>query len=239
MRASRETILEFCLALKQSNEESVSVVLIGSVARDAATAKSDIDLLLIGAAEPKLPSVPANFHVHAMNREDFLSKLREGDDLAAWSVRYGIPIQDDGKWAMIVDSPEATIWPHWQNKVLHATRRLILTKTLLETGDVDSASEEALYAASHVVRGLLLRSQIFPLSRAELIKQAQTAGHGKLAEILTTLLFGEPEVQFVRRTIQYLKKLLVYMDKSEYRRRSAEFALRGSTLKKRKPSTVR
>jgi predicted nucleotidyltransferase/uncharacterized protein (UPF0332 family) len=234
MEGSRETILEFCSALEQTNKNSVSVVLIGSVARDATTAKSDIDLLLIGATEPKLPPVPANFHVHAMNHEEFLSKLRDGDDLAAWSVRYGVAIQDDGKWAAIVHSPDAKTWPHWQNKVLHATRRLILAKTLLETGDVDSASEEALYAASHVIRALLLRSQIFPLSRAELIKQAQAAGHARLAELLTTLLFGEPDERFVKRTIQYLKKLLVHMDKSEYRRRSAELALRSSSSKKRR-----
>src|SRR5439155_19230153 len=122
----------------------------------------------------------------------------------------------------------------WQNKVLHATRRLMLADTLLETGDVDSAAEEALYAASHVARALLLRSQILPLSRAELSRQAQEAGHAKLAELLTTLLFGEPDAQVVRRTIQYLKKLLVHTDKSEYRRRSAELAVRGSRFKTRK-----
>jgi predicted nucleotidyltransferase len=233
MEGSRETIQQFCSALKQTNEGSVSVILIGSVARDATTPKSDIDLLLIGTTESKLPSVPANFHVHAMKNEEFRSKLREGDDLAAWSVRYGIPIQDDGKWAAIVDSPEAKTWPRWQKKMLHATRRLVLARTLLETGDVDSASEESLYAASHVVRALLLRSQIFPLSRAELIKQAQTAGHERLAGMLTTLLFGEPDARFVKRTIQYLKKLLIHMDKSEYQRRSAELALRSSSMKKR------
>jgi Nucleotidyltransferase domain len=238
MSYNRETILGVCAALSKANPTMVSVILIGSVARDAATPKSDVDLLLVGETKPILDRIPPNFHIHAMATQEFMSKLREGDDLAAWSVRYGVPIQDDGKWDAIVGSDEAGTWPSWQNKVLHATRRLLVANTLLATGDVDSAAEEALFAAGHVTRALLLRSGVFPLSRAELIKQSHTAGHVKLADILAILLLGEPDDRFVRRTIQYLKKLLIQMDKSEFRRRSSELSLRSLPSKKKKARTI-
>jgi hypothetical protein len=229
MNKHRETIAEFCSALNMANQqEPASVILIRSVARNSETPQSDVDLLIVGAQKPRADVTPPNFHLHVTTVNEFLTKLRDGDDLAAWSVRFGIPIQDTGIWQQIIGSEEAHTWPNWRKKILHAMRRLILAKALLATGDMQAAWEEALYAASHVARAVLLKLNIFPLARAELISQTRAAGQEKLAETLEILLFGDPDEYVLARSLQYLKKLLVDLDKTEFRRRSLEF--RGKPL---------
>ena len=219
------TVEEFCVALNKANpSNTLSVILIGSVARNSETPKSDVDLLIVSAQTVKTCSVPRNFHLHINTSHDFLRKLREGDDLAAWCVRFGVPIQDGGIWKEITDSTDAKTWPDWRKKILHATRRLVVAKALVATGDIEAASEEALYAASHVARAALLKSNTFPLARAELISQARTAGLEKLAQILESLLFGEANENTVAYSIQYLKKLLIQLDVSEFKRVSQSFS---------------
>jgi hypothetical protein len=221
----RDTIGDLCAALNRaSSSELPSVILIGSVARNSETPRSDVDLLIIGAQKLKTCTTPPNFHLHITTEQDFLRKLRSGDDFAAWCVRYGVSIQDAGTWRVITNSVEAQFWPDWRKKILHATRRLVLAKTLLLTGDIDAASEEVLYAASHTARAVLLKSKIFPLARAELISQTQNVGHEKLAEMLETLIFGTADENAVERSIQYLKKLLIDLDESEFKQWSQEFS---------------
>ena len=224
MDKHQDTIREFCDAVNRASPEPPPVILIGSVARNSETPKSDVDLLIVADHDLKIPAVPHNFHLHVTRSEDFLRKLREGDDLSAWCVRFGVPIQDAGKWNQIVHSVEAETWPNWRKKILHATRRLLMAKALLLTGDVEAASEETLYAASHAARAILLKSKIFPLARAELISQTRTAGNLKLAQILETLLFNEVDESEVTRAIQFLKKLLIDLDQAEFRRFSQAFS---------------
>src|SRR5260370_42326736 len=132
MNRHRETIAEFCMALNIANQQgAASVVLIGSVARNSETPQSDVDLLVLGTEKLETDPAPPNFHLHVTTMDEFLRKLREGDDLAAWSVRFGIPIQDSGIWKQITGSVEAQTWPDWRKKILHAMRRLILVKALL------------------------------------------------------------------------------------------------------------
>ena len=221
----RGAIEEFCTALnKASPSELPSVILIGSVARNSETPRSDVDLLIIGARKLKTCSAPSNFHLHITTAQDFLRKLRNGDDLAAWCVRFGVSIQDAGIWREITGSVEAQTWPDWRKKILHATRRLVLAKTLLATGDIDAASEEVLYAASHAARAVLLKSKVFPLARAELVSQTRNIGHERLAQMLETFLFGAPDENAVQSGMQYLKKLFVDLDESEFKRWSQEFS---------------
>jgi predicted nucleotidyltransferase len=221
----QDTIGEFCAALNKAGpSEPPSVILIGSVARNSETPRSDVDLLIIGAQKLKTCSAPSNFHLHITTAQDFLRKLRNGDDLAAWCVRFGVSIQDAGIWREIRGSAEAQTWPDWRKKILHATRRLVLAKTLLETGDIDAASEEVLYAASHAARAVLLKSKIFPLARAELISQTRNIGHERLAQMLETFLFGVPDEKTVEGSAQYLKKIFIDLDESEFKRWSQEFS---------------
>ena len=211
---------------------SISTVLVGSASRGTETYRSDIDVLILSDKSPKGPSRQGQFHLHLKSNEEFLKKLREGDDFAAWCVRYGLTIQDTGHWSTIKKSPEASMWPDWSKKILHATRRLVLANTLLETGDGEATHEEALNAAGHVARALLLRSQVFPLSRAELPAQVKNIDYPHLALILEALLGEETSICLVKKALAYSKKLLCHLDPIAYHRLSAEL---GRGMKKRNP----
>lgn len=211
----------------------ISIVLIGSAARGTETSFSDIDLLILSDQVATVPDKRGQFHIHVKSVPEFLQKLREGDDFTAWCTRYGILVQDAGHWRKITEAPEAGIWPDWSKKITHGIRRLLLATTLLETGDKDAASEEALYAAGHVSRALLLRSGVFPLSRPELPFQMRTAGYSHLASNLEDLLHGETGVNLIKRTLGYCKKLLCHPDKDAYRRLATELT-QGSEKKSHK-----
>jgi hypothetical protein len=51
-------------------------------------------------------------------------------------------------------------------------------------GDDNAASEELRFALSHLARGKLLESRVFPLTRGELPSQLRTIGDFELAEAL-------------------------------------------------------
>src|SRR2546427_4444797 len=95
----------------------LSVVLIGSVARGTQTPNSDTDLLILGDREIHLERKSGKLHVQFMTESVFRSKLRVGDDFSAWCVRFGIPLGSSERWVEIVSSPEAKVWPDWQNKL--------------------------------------------------------------------------------------------------------------------------
>lgn len=209
---------EFVKAVCAANEGSlVSVILIGSVARSTQTSQSDLDLLVVGEKLPVLNRHPDRLHVQALTTTQFADKLRSGDDFAAWCVRYGVPLVASSGWLQIVTSSDANTWPDWHKKVRHAARRLTLASTLLETDDLAAAAEEMLYAVSHTARAMLLKAEVFPLSRPEIIGQLNEMGQGRLAKLLQELSYEEPTTQALNRASMYVKRLLVHMDRASYR----------------------
>jgi hypothetical protein len=93
---------------------------------------------------------------------------------------------------------------------------LILASDLLRIGDLAAASEEALYATAHTARAMLFKSDVFPLSRPEMVDQLVKTGYRTLAELLRRLLLEDEDARFLYRTIRYLKKLLVSLDKATF-----------------------
>ena len=226
MRFKRRTVAnqytaalnDFSEQLKSANQgQSMSVVLIGSVARNTETPRSDVDVLILTEHGVHVPSTPRRFHVHQIDRDRMVKRLVRGDDFPAWCIRYGIPIWDSGLWAEIVNSEEARVWPDWRKKLPHAARRLLLGTTLLLTGDEDASAEEMLYSVTHIARALLLRSGVFPLSRAELVQQIEEAGYPHLAMLLYKLIHERTTLPLIRQAQSYAKKLLCYLDASAYR----------------------
>jgi hypothetical protein len=213
-----QAVIEKCLGLIEASNPEIEwcAILAGSVARGVATDRSDIDLLVISDAGLRRPSCSMRVHVQAFTVDDFRRRLLDGDDFASWCVRLGIPLRDSGTWQTIVSSPEAGQWPDWRKKIPHAARRLILAADLMRAGDVTAAAEESLYAAAHVARAILLRSGIFPFSRPELVNQLSEVDHQMLAELLGRLLASEEDPRFLNRTIRYLKRLLVDLDKKTF-----------------------
>ena len=201
-----------------------AAVLVGSFARKTSTERSDIDIVFVSEQKLQRPRCTARVHAQLFVADELRRKLRDGDDFASWCVRLGLPIADPGIWATITADPEAVEWPNWKPKIMHAMRRLILASDLRETGDLTAASEEALYAATHTARAILLRAAVFPLSRPEMVDQLATAGHQPLAELLRRLLAEEEDDRFLYRTVCYLKRLLISLDKVAYAQLATKYA---------------
>ena len=201
-----------------------AAVLVGSVARETSTERSDIDVVFVSGERLRHPRCVGRVHAQVFEADEFRGKLRDGDDFALWCVRLGVPLADPGIWAAIAAAPEAAKWPDWKPKLAHATRRLILASHLLKVGDRTAASEEALYAATHVGRALLLRAAVFPLSRPEVVEQLAAAGHRPLVQLLRRLLAEEEDHRFLYQSVRYLKRLLTNLDKGIYARLATQYA---------------
>jgi predicted nucleotidyltransferase len=232
-----ELINLFVDTLKAANPgRELAVILVGSFARNAATANSDVDLLVVATDKVKVERTASRLHVQSISETEFLERLRDGDDFAAWCARFGIPIVRANVWDRIVSSTAARTWPDWRLKIEHAGRRLLLANELLLVGDEDAAAEELAYAVSHVGRALLLRKNVFPMSRPEMIAQLLNAGHPRLSAILQELSFGRMNQSAMHQTIRYLKKLLVFLDRhrfEQYLRKRKEYR-----ALKRKPEST-
>jgi predicted nucleotidyltransferase len=226
-------------------QNGFAVVLIGSAARDTATSASDLDLLVLASPRIDIPHTADRLHVQSMDEGDFVARLRSGDDFAAWCVRFGVPLATSEFWVNLVKSTEATQWPDWRQKIPHALRRLTLAHSLCESKDLDAATEEALYAATHVGRAILLKNQQFPLSRPEMIQQLRESGCKSLGNLLKTLLYDEPTWSTVRRANRYVKRLLIHLDREQYeafvrdRRQKRAKKLKAHTKAGRKAVTAR
>jgi hypothetical protein len=218
--------------LQQLLGNDVSVILIGSAARNARTQDSDIDLLLIGRERPHVTKSFAGFHIQTSSTPEFRENLKRGEDFESWCVRLGIPLSDGaGHWATAVASEEAKQWPRWELKVTHGARRLFLAHSLFEMGDNPAASEELVYTLGHIGRGLLLKSGTFPLSRPELAEQLRQLGYPHLASIHETLRTTNASHNVLSQAIGYSKRLLCHLDRNAYGALARE--QRRKTLKKR------
>ena len=208
----------------QGHEDELSVVLVGSAARQTLSENSDIDLLVISKRPVFDLNIPRRVHLMHSTFDDFLKHLEAGEDFEAWSVRLGIAIHDNGLWSEILARPEANSWPSWKKKVVHGARRLFLASKLIITGDLEAATEEMLYATGHVARGLLLKANVFPLSRPELEDQIAAIGYPHLGSIHRELRTNpSSEVRFLQRCQAYSKKLLRHLSAQDYKVYAQEF----------------
>ena len=193
-KVSAETarVIDKLDALDKANTSTV--ILMGSCARNITHDRSDIDILVVQddvAEEPcriKLDR-PGHIDLQQDTRTRFLKRLREGDDYPAWALRFGVPIRDPGGWwgEQVEAETRHPHWPDWKPKITQAKRRLAVSDILLGTGDVNAASEELVFAASHVARAILLQLGDFPLSRMELPSQLKSRSPD-LAEFLSKLI---------------------------------------------------
>jgi hypothetical protein len=205
-------------------DRDLSVVLVGSAARGTQSENSDIDILIVSRQPLICPNVPGRIHLVKSTYDEFLKQLQIGEDFEAWCVRLGVPLLNAQLWSEILARPEARTWPNWKRKIVHGARRLFLASRLISMGDLDAGREEMLYATGHIARGLLLKSDIFPLSRPELEVQLQTIGYPHLASVHRELRVNPTiDFHFLRRSQTYSKKLLKYLGAQEYKLSSLEF----------------
>jgi len=219
----RDLLPEYVTKIRKANENS-SIILIGSVARNTNSERSDLDLLVLSEEDPHIPTAPTGFHVASNSATNFVENLKAGEDFEAWCIRLGTVLEDNGLWAQIKARPEAGVWPSWEKKIHHGTRRLFLGVELMKRGDLDAASEEMLYAIGHAIRGILLKSSVFPLSRPELEDQVRSLNYPQLAEIHRGLRLGENvSFRFLNRCQKYAKKLLCHLSTDVYALCAGEF----------------
>ena len=186
--------------------ETTTVVVIGSAARGAMSGRSDIDVLVLRDDHHRiLIERPGNIHLQQESRLRFLDRLKDGDDYPGWALRFGVPIRDpDGWWAeRVADELSAPHWPDWRPKVNHARKRLSIALELLGVGDVEAASEELMFAVSHIARAILLKQGVFPLSRPELPEQLMDIAPD-LGRLLERLIASDSTVAF----LEFGQKLL-------------------------------
>jgi hypothetical protein len=186
--------------------DTATVVLIGSSARDTMNGRSDIDILVLDNVERRIRlKLPGDVHLQQYSRSKFLSRLGEGDDYPGWALRFGVPMSDpDGWWAKHVASElNNPHWPDWRPKVSHAKKRMKMASKLLEVGDVDAASEELMFAASHVARAVLLKHGVFPLSRPELPSQLEDF-EPSLAYLLELLIRSDVAIADLKSGVSLL-----------------------------------
>ncbi len=204
-------------ALKRAGlANTATVVLVGSGARGVRNPRSDIDILVLHDDGRRIRlKRPGDIHLQQVSRSKFLGRLENGDDYPSWALRLGVPLHDpDGWWAeQVAAELGSPHWPDWRAKVEHARKRMRMASELLDTGDVDAASEEFLFAASHVSRATLLRHGVFPLSRPELPSQVDSDDPG-LARLLVRLIGGAMDPADLRSVESLLDQRLDYLSNS-------------------------
>ncbi len=211
---------------KSQRGDSATVVLVGSSARGTMHAGSDIDVLVIHDGDQRIRlDSPGQIHLQQDSRARFLNRLKKGDDYPAWALRFGVPVHDPtGWWAgqttAELDSPH---WPDWRPKANYATKRIKVSRELLDIGDVDAASEEMMFAASHVARAVLLKHGKFPLSRMEMPAQLRSVSP-ELSELLAGLIEGNFNPDALRSTEEFLARQLDLLHDISQRPASGEFA---------------
>lgn len=230
-----DSVAKILAELRCSLGDAITVVLVGSAARNVQTEESDIDLLLLANERPVVPKSFPGFHIQTSSIAEFKRNLQNGEDFEAWCVRLGMLLFDGGHWASIVASEEAKLWPRWELKVSHGARRLFLAQALLEMGDEVAASEELLYTVGHIARGLLLKSGVFPLSRPELAEQLKKLGYPHVAAIHEQLRSTEVDPHVIGQARTYSKKLLCHLDRDVYAACSSEQRSRTRLKRERFP----
>ncbi len=188
--------------------DSATVVLVGSRARGAMHGRSNIDILVLQNDDSRIRlDRPGEVDLQQDSCSRFLMRLENGDDYPGWALRFGVPIRDPlGWWAKQVaaelNNPH---WPDWRAKVDYARKRISVARELLDIGDVDAASEELMFAVSHVARAVLLKHGQFPLSRMELPPQLETI-EPDLARLLDLLIAGDMDADDLRSGEALLKR---------------------------------
>lgn len=173
-----------------------TVVLIGSYAHGAPMRRSDIDILVVGLEKlghDRLKS-PEFVHLQYLGAERFRARAEASDDFVIAALRFGKVIYDPTRrWDTLRREFAMHRWPDWQEKMKYAARRVRLGDDLVQSGDLDAGAEEYLLAATQIARAVLLRKQIYPLSRPQLPAQLRSAGESELAEVIEDLMSRESD----------------------------------------------
>jgi len=136
------------------------------------------------------PLRPIEVDLHMFRCGDVEQKLREGDDLLGWAIRFGRAIFDrDQFWANLRSRWVHQLpFPSPEVAVARALRFERVARELISTGDLEAALKEVTVMRTHQARARLLRARVYPASRPELPMQLRKIGEDHLAESLEYML---------------------------------------------------
>jgi hypothetical protein len=204
---SRSEIRNVAQRVGELVRQPFAVVLIGSVARNCAISRSDVDILVLGETVPAFKLRAPDLEFHTFSASKFLAELKRGDDFPGWCTRFGVPLRGKHYWESVLCKAQQGTWPEWKRKIRVAARRLLASRLSLRIGDKEAAAESAMFAYDHLSRGILLRDGTFPLSRPELIQQIRPLAP-ELASRLHALLHDSAQsLDFARITRLLLQEI--------------------------------
>lgn len=186
---------------------SLALILTGSTARGRRTQVSDLDYHVIGA-RPDVRGLRQDIDLYSDEPDDFMEKLRSGDDFAYWSVWYGCVLFDSGvvhQAARFVAGSDC--WPDAERKLRQAHSALDFAESMVESGDHDRAIGETRIALSLTARWWLLSHDVFPLARDELSDQLTQTGALALAAGLGATIHGRPDASQLLTAIRLAREL--------------------------------
>lgn len=174
--------------------EARALILTGSTARNRRTAISDLDYHVIGR-RPLVENLAEEIDLYSDSPDQFIAKLRAGDDFVHWSVWYGRVLFDDGTVQAAAKHLAAhDAWPDPARKLAQAQRALPFAEQLVESQDHDAALERVRGVLSLTARWMLLAHDVFPLSRDELSDQVLDLGCFDLAAALHRSIHAVPSL---------------------------------------------
>lgn len=175
-------------AIVREAHDASAVVLFGSAARPIPeNARGDIDVLVL---DSKIRSrLTGSLQVVSISSERLMHRLSVGDDFPQWVLRFGKVLAGREFWRTLqTEALSAAVWPKAELKFDKADERLGWSITMLEAGDLEAASEELRFAATHLARAKLLARGEFPLSRPELVIQLESVRDLPTAKLLREAL---------------------------------------------------
>lgn len=169
-----------------------AIIAIGSAARGSARSASDVDLIIVCKNAHTHPVAPPEVDARWVDVAKLHASIEKGDDVFAWGIAFGVPLYDPNKtWGRLVS--------HWRNHLplptvdvcaQRAARARRYVEALVESGDDDAASEQALTMLTHEARRLLAGHGVFPASRPELVDQLEGIGESRFAAVLHRAIEG-------------------------------------------------
>ena len=175
----------------------LAVVAIGSSVRQG-VASDDLDLIVI-CLDVQLfrERAPIEVDLRAFNAADVDTKVAQGHDLLAWSIKFGRALLDrDGMWREALK--------RWRTRVPLPDPDIAWTRAeaarkrmdeMREMGDVEAAIELEVTYQTHCAHAVLAAAGVYPASRPELPSQLRAVRENRLADQLAAALVARARLR--------------------------------------------
>ena len=198
-KRTRQWVLNF---LHEASEQTgiEAIVAIGSsVRRLAARRKSDIDLIVIyRECKPLIETTPIDVDIRFFECRSVQTLISNGHDLLGWALRFGKTIYDPNDFwkSVVTELKDVAPFPSAAVAIERAHKARRHGKELLLAGDEDAAREQYLTMLTHYARALLLKANVYPISRPELPDQLRDVDRNWVAQRITEAMTFKNKIDF-------------------------------------------